>query len=176
MREDDREECSQCHEYLDEDEFIHRVRFGHWDSEENSFERGGSYHNYCRECWTEMKPMAGGAQYEPDSPQSLKDTLKAAQGNLSADFGSLVIGSRVYVSYLGGSWCQCVIKNRILGDNTIGANVEYSQVDENELDDFLSNVLEEGDLPPIVSLISTDKTPFSEYPDLANEQSQISEF
>lgn len=176
MRQDDRQKCSQCHDYLNEDEFVHKVKFGHWDSEENSFERGGSYHNYCRECWSSMKPMARGAQYEPDSPQSLKNIIKASDGDLSVDFGSLVIGSRVYVSYLGGSWCQCAVKNRMIGGNTIGANVEYSQINEDELDDFLSNVLEEGDLPSIVSLMSTDKTPFNEYPNLTNKQSRISDF
>lgn len=176
MRVDKRQECSKCEEYLEKNEFVHKVTFGNWSVKDNEFERGGEHHIYCRDCWSEMKPMLNGTQYEPDSPESLKNVIRASKGDLVADFGALIIGSRVYLSYIGGSWKQCTVKNRMIGENVIGSNAEFEDIEEVDLDEFLSNVMEDGDLPSIVGLIPSEKTPFDQYPEFKHSQSHITDF
>lgn len=176
MNEDDRQKCSDCGEFLDDHEFVHKIEFGHWDVESNSYENGGSSDIYCNECWSEMKPRAEGTQYEPQSPDILKNTIEAANGDLSVDFGSLTIGARVFLTVIGEDWHRAVIKNRWVGERVVQAYSEYDKMDDEEVDEFLETMLVEGDLPPIVSLIPTDKSPFEEYPEYVESQSELSDF
>jgi hypothetical protein len=176
MREDKRIRCNDCDNHLKEDEFVHTINYGSWNPNSNGFKDGGQKELYCRECWQERSPMQVGMKYEVDNVEELIGILESSNGDLVADFNSHCLGTRVYMRIIEDRSEFAYVNTRYVGEKAIGFTSSYKSKSINEGREFINNTLMSGDLPPLIVLVSSENTPFSEYPDRANNQSQIHEF
>lgn len=176
MRKDNRKRCNDCNNYLCEKEFVHGINYGHWDTEHNTFENDGQEEFYCRECWQENSPMQTGMKYEVEQVEELIGMLESSNGDLVADFNSQTLGSRVYLRIVGDRAELAYVKIRSVGKNDIGFTSKFEKKSVEEGRELIDSLLMSGSMPPIVILVSSEDTPFSEYPNNPEEQSQIEDF
>lgn len=176
MNRDNRIKCNECHDYLENGEMVHSIDYGFWQSEENKFENDGQEEYYCRTCWNKRSPLQEGIKMEIDTPKELVGILESSNGKLVADFNSQIIGTRVFMRVIDGRSEYAYVRMRRVGDNTINFKPEYEQKTKQDALELTEDVLTSGSLPPLIILINVDKTPFEDYPDLSDKQSNIEEF
>lgn len=176
MNKDERIKCNDCHEFLEDEEMVHSINYGFWQSDTNTFENDGQTEHYCRECWNDRSPLREGIEMEVDEPEELIDTLESSNGKLVADFNSQIVGTRVFMRIIDGRAEYAYVKARRVGEDVISFNPKYEEKTKDESLEFTEEVLTTGDLPPVIILVNAKKTPFDNYPNLESKQSRMEEF
>lgn len=172
---DETQKCYCCDERLDNDEHIHSISHGSWDAKQNTYKRQPQEKYYCRECWSDKKPLNDGIEFWVDTPEQLFQTLSSSNGELTVDFGSNTIGSRSFVTVVNSNIYLCSSKFRRISNDFISTYHSYKEMDKQDFNDFVSQIIE-SELPSYVYLKNSEKTPFSEYNFIEDEQSKIKNF
>lgn len=176
MNQDERVKCNDCGDFLEEEEFVHSVNYGYWDSEKDGLEDSDNVEFYCRSCWNSRSPMRDGIEMEVESAEELLNTLKATDGKIVADFNSHIVGSRAFLRCIEGRVENAYVKARRVGEGTISFSSKFEERTEEEAIEFIDKTIIEGDLPSTILLVSRKDTPFDDYPDISSDQSTIERF
>ena len=165
---DDRPQCAECGEYIDD--WAVRVLKGYWTGSEFDGDPLEDY--YCRDCYREHYSREAAAHYEIDDHERLWDILEAADGELVADTYPLTIGGRGYVRVVDGEPQAMRIATRQKEDRVIAFEAEPIDDYDRAAFEGLFSVEDDGDEDPprIVFLKPADETPFAEWSQLPDGQ------
>lgn len=172
---DIRQKCYCCDDSLDDKEHVHKISYGSWNEKQNTYQREPQEKYYCRECWSDKKPLNDAIEFWVETPEQLFETLDSSDGEITVDFGSHTLGSKSFVTVVDSNIYLCASNLRRITDDFISTYYTYKQMDKQDFDDFVSQIVE-SELPSYVYLRNSDNTPFSGYNFIEEEQSKIENF
>lgn len=175
MKDDNRTCCNDCGSVFNDNERVHRISYTNWDAEKQSFNKEPIEENYCRDCWSDIRPENKGAEFKIETTDGLWNILSSSNGKLVADFGRLIVGSHSIVR-VNDELCELVYsKRRCVGEKIIDIKYKYEIKSKEWFDDFVSDIAE-SDIPSYVRIRNVDSTPFNQFQDIKSDQQLIDEF
>lgn len=175
MKKDNRKSCNQCDSVLKDGRTVHRISYTDWDAENQGFQKEPIEENYCRDCWSNIRPSNNGTEYEIESAEKLWRILSASSGQLVADFSSVILGSHNIVRIKNNVCQRAYSKRQVVGDNIIGIRYEYEIKNRDWFDRFISDIVD-NDLPSYIKLINVEETAFDNFKDIKSDQESIDNF
>jgi len=170
--------CDECGDHLGGTDRLPRtVRWGFWDDDTQRFDGAAREEHYCEPCWREEFDREAAAHYKVTDAGRFWNVLAAADGQLVADLGPMVMDGRPWIRVVDGSLqaLKSMRSARTEGDrNVLKFGVEQADADRAWFDEAFSRAGEVE--PPLLALLKpAEETPFSEFEYVDDAQQQLTE-